>query len=40
MVISERGHVSNELVKVSDIYKDLHTFKEQFIVIKKQKSRS
>ncbi len=40
IVISERGHVSKELVKVADIYKDLHAFKEDFIVVKTQKSRS
>lgn len=39
MVISERWHVSGELVRAADIYRDLHTFKNKFIVIRKQKSR-
>lgn len=39
VVISERGHVSSELVEGADIYKDLHTFKNDFIVLRKQKSR-
>ena len=39
LVISERGHVSNELVKGSDVYLDLHTFKNNFIVPKTQESR-
>lgn len=39
VVISERGHVSSELVRGADIYKDLHTFKNDFIVLRKQKSR-
>lgn len=39
MVISERGHVSKELLKATDIYQDLHTFKKKFIVLRKQKSR-
>ena len=39
VVISERGHVANELVKTADIYRDLHKFKDEFIVIRKQKSR-
>lgn len=39
IVISERGHVSNELVKTADKYQDLHTFKNEFIVLRKQKSR-
>ena len=39
LIISERGHISNELVKESDTYRDLHTFKNDFIVPRKQKSR-
>ncbi|MEX2028005.1 MAG: NYN domain-containing protein [Candidatus Curtissbacteria bacterium] len=39
VVISERGHVSNELVKVADKYQDLHTFKSEFITLRSQKSR-
>ncbi|MCL4416791.1 MAG: NYN domain-containing protein [Actinobacteria bacterium] len=39
LVISERGHVSNELVQEADIYLDLHTFKNDFIVPRTQKSR-
>lgn len=31
-VISERGHVANELVRVADNYRDLHVFKGEFIV--------
>src|SRR3989344_2610933 len=39
IVVSERGHVSNELVKTAHKYQDLHTFKNRFIVLRKQKSR-
>lgn len=39
LVISERWHVSSELVKAADVYQDLHTFKNNFIVLRKQKSR-
>lgn len=39
LVISERGHISNELVKGSDAYLDLHTFKNDFIVPRMQESR-
>jgi len=39
VVISERGHISKELVKSSDVYRELHEFKSIFIVPKKQKSR-
>lgn len=39
IVVSERGHVANELVKAADKYQDLHTFKNEFIVLRKQKSR-
>lgn len=39
MVVSERGHVSKELVSEADIYRDLHTFKKDFVAIRKQKSR-
>lgn len=39
LVVSERGHVSNELVRNADAYRDLHTFKNDFIVPKTQKPR-
>jgi len=39
LVISERGHVSNELVTEANVYQDLHTFKNDFIIPRTQKSR-
>lgn len=39
IVISERGHVSRELVEVADSYYDLHNFIDVFISPRKQKSR-
>lgn len=38
-VISERGHVANELVKSAGDYRDLHEFINTFIIPRKQKSR-
>jgi len=39
VVISERGHVSKELIDEADSYFDLHVFKGKFIIPKRQKSR-
>lgn len=39
VVISERWHVSRELVRAADFYHDLHFFKNEFVVLRKQKSR-
>ncbi len=39
MVISERWHVSSELIREADCYEDLHNFINNFIVLNTQKSR-
>lgn len=39
IVISQRGHVANELVKTADQYVDIYKLKEQILRPKKQKSR-
>lgn len=40
IVVSQRGHVSNELIKSSDLYIDIFKLREYILRVKKQKSRN